>query len=528
MRPGYATEPEARQFSKTAASPDRGAERLFAVARILILLTLFISPLAFGAVEPWAWGTIGLVSVASFILWVLGNLYHGSLRITWTPLYSIGILFLLLASVQYFFHLTEDRAGTSEAMLKLATDCLIFFLAGQLWKPWPRRPHNPDSGNRRALASADLVSAALVTRGAGQEQGQMALLGVLVSVYAFSLALFAILQCFSSRGLIYWRVRPRWGGWIFGPYVNHNHFAGLMELLIPLAGVFALAQSADLSQNVRAHDHDSGGILGRRVWPLGAVLMGVISVLLSGSRGGLIASLVEGLIFFAVLAPADWLPRRHAVLAVLSTGCAVLVFLWLAPGNVASRLATVAQLPRSPEATLGQREAVARDTLHMFKDHWLTGTGLGSFQTAFTPYLTFPSDFVWEHAHNDYLELAAETGIAGILLAIAALAFFLVAAFRRIHAWPSSTDGWIRLGAAVGCTGILVHSLADFNLHIPANAAWFAMLAGLATSFSMRDRSEITVPTSGRRPSPAASRHPLPVYGERDGVRGVEANGHER
>jgi hypothetical protein len=45
-----------------------------------------------------------------------------------------------------------------------------------------------------------------------------------------------------------------------------------------------------------------------------------------------------------------------------------------------------------------------------------------------------------------------------------------------------SGDDWIAIGAAVGCCGLLVHSFFDFNLHIPANAAWFAVLAGIATT----------------------------------------------
>ncbi|GEM_PF-194165 len=489
----YAVQPEARPFSRTVESSGRSAERLFAAARFLILLILFLSPLAFGAVEPWAWGIIGLASICSFMLWGLGNLRRDLLRVTWTPLYSIGILFLLFAGVQYFFHLTEDRAGTWESILKFATDFLIFFLASQVWGTGAKHPRNPipseagvapSESNEFRARRAGAACAPKPEHEPEPEREQLAGLGMWVSVYTFFLALFAILQLFSSHGLIYWQVRPRWGGWIFGPYVNHNHFAGLMEMLIPLAAVFALAQSSDRSQNVRVRG--SGQTLARRVWPWGAVLAGLTSVMLSGSRGGLIALMVECLAFLAVLGPAGRLPRRHRVLASLSIGCAVLAFLWLAPGNVTSRLETVTHLPQSPEATLGQREAVARDTLHLFKDHWLTGTGLGSFQTAFTPYLTFPSDFVWEHAHNDYLELAAEMGIAGSVLAVAALALFLVAAFRRLRAWPGSMDCWIRLGAAVGCTGILVHSLADFNLHIPANAAWFAMLAGLATSFPVR------------------------------------------
>jgi hypothetical protein len=38
----------------------------------------------------------------------------------------------------------------------------------------------------------------------------------------------------------------------------------------------------------------------------------------------------------------------------------------------------------------------------------------------------------------------------------------------------------LRLGATLGCIGLLVHSFSDFNLRIPANAAWFAFCAGLA------------------------------------------------
>ncbi|MGH9431538.1 MAG: O-antigen ligase family protein [Terriglobia bacterium] len=483
------------QYSTALENSARAAGPFFADARGLILAILFLAPLAFGAVEPWAWGTIGLASMCSFALWAAGSVRRGSLRIVWTPLCSIGILFLVFAGAQYALHLTEDRAGTWEAILKLATDFAIFFLAGQLWGIGTKRPEHHKS--RVAWLMAREGDNPNAGRGCltqlEPQRAQLAGLGLLASVYTFSLALFAILQFFSSHGLIYWRVRPRWGGWVFGPYVNHNHFAGLMEMLIPLAAAFALAQGVALPKNGWIRESDRS--LARRIWPLGAVLLGLTSVMLSGSRGGLIALLVEGLLFLVILAARNHLPRRHRILAALSIGAAVLLFLWLAPADIASRLATVARLPQSPEATLGQREAIAGDTLHMFKDHWLTGTGLGSFETAFTPYLTFPSDFTWGHAHNDYLEVLAATGVVGGLLALVALAAFLVAVFRRLRAGPASLDladspdwmdHWIRLGAAVGCVGLLVHSLADFNLHIPANAAWFAMLAGLAITGARR------------------------------------------
>ncbi|MGH9448251.1 MAG: O-antigen ligase family protein, partial [Terriglobia bacterium] len=83
-------------------------------------------------------------------------------------------------------------------------------------------------------------------------------------------------------------------------------------------------------------------------------------------------------------------------------------------------------------------------------------------------------------AHNDYLEALAETGIVGGLFVLIALVVFLHQAFRNLRARLLSGRGWIQWGAALGCCGLLVHSLCDFNLHIPANAAWFAFLLGIS------------------------------------------------
>jgi O-antigen ligase len=86
-----------------------------------------------------------------------------------------------------------------------------------------------------------------------------------------------------------------------------------------------------------------------------------------------------------------------------------------------------------------------------------------------------------DYAHDDYVEAVAETGLVGAVLILSALALFLRLAFRRWGRPTRSQGDWIRFGAALGCCGLLVHSFLDFNLHIPANAAWFAVLAGIAT-----------------------------------------------
>jgi O-antigen ligase len=108
--------------------------------------------------------------------------------------------------------------------------------------------------------------------------------------------------------------------------------------------------------------------------------------------------------------------------------------------------------------------------------------GLRDFETAYPRYQSLASDLWIDHAHNDYVERVAETGLVGALLILSALGFFLRLAVRDWGYAFRSQASWIRLGGAIGCCGMLVHSLVDFDLLIPANAAWFAVLAGMATT----------------------------------------------
>lgn len=402
---------------------------------------LFAAPLAFGAVEGWAWGSIGIVAAVLLAVWGARIARRGALELVWSPLYVPAAGMVVLGAAQLLAGRTLDSAGSREALIKLAADTLIFFLALQFW------------GAERSHRSPR-VDPALG-------------LGPLVTVYAFALALFGILQWYSSEGLIYWRVKT--SGWVFGPYVNHNHYAGLMELLIPMAAAYALSRP-----------NKNGG----KALLAFLVFLPVISVLLSGSRGGCVALIAELLIIAAVAAPR-WRgkSRRFLLAACLLLGAvfAALLF-WLGTGAVARRMATLGGLARTPDVTLGRRLTLAQDTLRLAWSHPWAGSGLGSFAVAFPGVQSFASDAVYNHAHNDFLEALSETGAAGGALMALALILFLREAFGDLRAKLASNAGWVRFGAGVGCCGLLVHSLVDFNLHIPANAAWFAFLLGIAVA----------------------------------------------
>jgi len=242
----------------------------------------------------------------------------------------------------------------------------------------------------------------------------------------------------------------------------------LMEMLIPVALCFAIYRSLRGS-------NQSLFILG--------VCAAIASLLLSGSRGGMISVAVEMVILGAVIlrwkgGPGD--VRRWSFIGlVVAAGLAALL-LAVMPDSGWQRLASIAGLARKPDVTLENRLTVSRDALSELRDFPWLGTGLGSFNAVFPQYQTFPTDLGWNHAHDDYVEAVTETGIVGGLIILSALLIFGWLAFRNLPERMKSLQGWIQLGAALGCCGLLIHSFADFNLHIPANAAWFAVCVGVA------------------------------------------------
>jgi O-antigen ligase len=168
--------------------------------------------------------------------------------------------------------------------------------------------------------------------------------------------------------------------------------------------------------------------------------------------------------------------------AVVTILAGVMLFAYVDPGWVARRLGSVVYVQDSWAEWAGFRKSYALDALRMWRAHPVLGVGLGDFETAYPRYQSFPSDLWIDHAHNDYVEAVAETGLVGAVLILSLLALFFRLAFRDWGRPLRSQGSWIRLGAAIGCCGMLVHSFVDFNLHIPANAAWFAVLGGIATT----------------------------------------------
>jgi O-antigen ligase len=127
----------------------------------------------------------------------------------------------------------------------------------------------------------------------------------------------------------------------------------------------------------------------------------------------------------------------------------------------------------------GARTRVWQDTCNLIKDYPTLGTGLGTYEYAYPKYKTISRQVLYDHTHNDYLELMSDTGITGVFIVIAGAAYYL---FMVTRLWFQRRNSFVRsitIGCLGGITYIILHSLTDFNLHIPANALHLSIITGI-------------------------------------------------
>ena len=391
---------------------------------------LLLGPLMFGAVEPWSIFLMEAGSAGLLALWIGKQVIESEIRIRRNPLFlPMGIFGVLIVS-QLMFRITAYPDATVSSALLYASYGALCFLASQT-----------------------------LLRGS-QVRG----LALIFSVYGAALASFALVQGISSNGKLYWLRQPRMGGWIYGPYVNHNHYAGLMEMLVPIPLVLSLTHLASpRARNLTA--------------TAAAVMVGTI--FLSGSRGAMLAIVTELVILAVVLAQRKRGWRTAIGLGLFLTIVAGLL-IWIGGSDLSQRIASVS--PSRSEISGDTRIHINGDGVRMFLKKPVFGWGLGSFPVVYPQFRTFYTNFFVNEAHNDYLQLLVETGLLGFATMVSFIVIVYKSAIKKIGNWTAEINGAVALTCLLGMSGILVHSAVDFNLQIPANAALFYVLCTLAAS----------------------------------------------
>ncbi len=404
---------------------------------------------AHGGVEEWSQAVFETGAGLLFLAWSIWISFNREEQPVLSPLLPPLAALSIIVLGQWFFHWTASPYNTRIELLLLLADLMVLFLAVQ------------------AIRTLEDWRG-FVWFGMG---------------FGFLVSLFAILQHLTSNGKLYWIREVRSGGLPFGPYVNRNHFAGFAELVLPLALV------ALVLGRVRRERWPVVGLFA--VLPIGALF-------LSASRGGIVSFGAELSVLALVM-----IERREMGKQLFAGGAVLLVALllvsWLGVGQILKRLSSVQLL----EVSSGKRASMRRDTWRIFLDHPFAGTGLGTLQLVYPPYESLYDGKIVNHTHNDYLEVLAETGLLGGICCAWFLGVLLVQSLERLRQFNHSFRGALQLSGFLACSGFLVHSLVDFNLHIPANALLFFLMAHLATA----EIHETGQPTASRRRKRHDSRH---------------------
>lgn len=287
------------------------------------------------------------------------------------------------------------------------------------------------------------------------------------------LAAVAILQHATAPRLLYWLWRPPDAGALpFTPFVNRNDLATWLILAIPLTLGYGLARIRSRTHRQRGPIDPAFVFDSTTVWLAGSVCLMTAAVLVSMSRSGL-TGLAVG------LGSLVWVSRGRMVRrgrAWLAAGLALAVVVATAYANLGA-LAT--RVGETLTLGIGGRRAIWHDTVPMIRDFWQAGVGAGAYGRGMLVYQQASRLVYFNHAHNEYLQIAAEGGLlvgAPALVALAAAAWQIVKRLQADH----SPVFWMRAGATSGLLAVVAQSLWETGLRIPADAVLFALAAAIA------------------------------------------------
>ena len=259
-----------------------------------------------------------------------------------------------------------------------------------------------------------------------------------------------------------------------GFFANSNHMATLLVISVPLLAAL-IADLRKRSRNARA----ASAVM---LLAIAGILVLLVGIFLNGSLAVLLLGLPVTVISATMLMPQG-LRLRGPVIAVALVSIVAMLAVYMTP--LQDRLLS------SNATSFETRQTIWSDTIPAIRDNAALGSGVGSFQRVYRQYEDHSAvtrTFV-NHAHNDYLEIALETGIAGILLLAM---FFLWWGSRAVPIWRTATTDRYAVAASIASAAILVHSLVDYPLRTAALAA--IMAACLAMMARPRARGDAETP----------------------------------
>ncbi len=447
------------------------------IIQIWLLILIIFSPLAFGSVHLWAYTILEVSIFIMLILYFFKYLISSSsnkIRIgipaSWINIpfffFLIFVLFQLIPFPALLLkYLSKKRYElykmtipepwhfqtisicihqTTRELYKLITYVGVFFLALKIF----------DSRKRIKRA-------------------------VIAIFFAGTLEAFlGIFQMLTKTNKIFWfwQSEIKKGGY-FGSFVNPNHFANYMGMVVCIEIGLLLSRPKipfyPKRESWRHYINRFESYISKNILLIFLISIMGTSIFLSLSRGGIICLLFSLLLLFTFQALKAF-QRKKTIIIIYSLIMAFLI--WIGIDPVIRELSTLLKLTKASP----QRPIAWRDSLKIIKDYPLVGVGYGNFRNIF-PFYKSPSlgSAFWDHAHNEYIEYAVDTGLIGFLLFYFPIFSSL---FWIIKRWFKRTEAFsvgISLGGISAISLLLMANLYTFNLHIPAISFLFFFIMAI-------------------------------------------------
>jgi len=454
-----------------------------------IFFLLIFTPLAFGTVQPWSAAVMEAAAFIVFGAWLLRMSVLKRAEFYITPLLFFMLMLAVVAVIQI---IPMPPALLGVISPSSARVYAVFSNDGaSVWRAISIAPQSTLDELWRLLS---YIAVFTVVINQFKTSAQVSKALKVVVWMGLGIAVFAVVQKMAWNGRIYWIYPVREGlasgsSYIWGPYINRNHFAGYMEMAAPLALGFFLYRMTGIRvlpnmpfmKKLTVYANSKALMPMAVLLTAALVMTGVLFMTLS--RGGIIG-LVTGLIVFLVMSSRRRSLRRKAVMLAVIGGALVCVVLVLSWGRLEDRFGEVSKEGGIP------RLDVWADSVNMAADFPILGTGLGTFEKAYPAYQTRHPTALFIHAENDFIEILTDAGVVGLALAAGMIFFFF---YPVVQVWRVRRNNFVKCMAAAGtasCGALFAHSFTDFNMHIPANAMLIAVIAGVtyAMVFNVRER----------------------------------------
>lgn len=421
---------------------------------VSILIMLIWLPLPLGSNRDWAVGWFVAATGGIATVWAIACLLE-KLSVSHTfkaalPMFCLLMLGQAWVVIQWLSGITVDSGATLQYLMLGIAYCLLFLMLVSLFH------------SRKRLTC---------------------LLAVLVISGTFQ-AFYGAFMTLSGIEWLLLTPKSSYVGDATGTFVNRNHLAGYLELTLACGiGLLLALRDPQSFRWVNLLEMLMGPKARLRL----ALVIMVIALVMTHSRGGNAAfftalMLVGGLF---VLRDKDNRLRNGLILTSILLIDVLVISQYfglekLKDRVLNTRLSDVVVNGEVVQTANEVRDDVFRYAIPLLQDKPLTGQGAGSFEAVFPKYPGPDIRLHFDHAHNDYIQFAIEYGALGML---PLLGFVLLALWRALQAlWrrESLYRSGVGFGAAVGILAIGIHSLTDFNLQIPANAATLVVLCAIA------------------------------------------------